>query len=217
MTGRDDRAAAERATSRIRAAASAVRAPQSLRAAVAQERLVAGQPGPRRARPLIFAGAAAAVALALTVTVVLVSGPTGTHGGSVADAAQVALRAPTDGPPARASDGRVRLSVGGVRFPDYAHWKGWRAVGTRTDTVAGRAAVTVVYGRGAKRVGYTIVDGRPLSIPEGAKRISYDGVDFWVLRRGDARYITWQRGGRTCVLATRGTGLERLLEFTASR
>ena len=134
----------------------------------------------------------------------------------MADAAQVALRAPTDGPPARTSDGRVRLSVGGVSFPDYADWKGWRAVGTRTDTVAGRAAVTVVYGRGAKRVGYTIVDGHPLRIPAGAKRLTYDGLDFWVLHRGDARYITWQRDGRTCVLATRETKLARLLEFAAS-
>jgi hypothetical protein len=159
---------------------------------------------------------AAVAALALAVAVVLVSGSDGTPGGSVADAAQVALRAPTDGPPARSSDGRVRLSVGGVRFPDYAHWKGWRAIGTRTDTVAGRAAVTVVYGRGARRVGYTIVDGRPLRIPDGAKRMSYDGLDVWVVRRGDARYITWQRDGRTCVLATRETDVNRLLEFAAS-
>ena len=216
MTGRDDRAAGERAMGRIRAAASTVRAPHSLRAAVAQERLAVGQPAPRRSRSLVFAGAAATAALALAVGVVLVTGSDGTPGGSVADAAQVALRAPTDGPPARASDGRVRLSVGGVRFPDYAHWKGWRAVGTRTDTVAGRAAVTVVYGRGAKRVGYTIVDGHPLRIPEGAKRVTYDGLDVWVLRRGDARYITWQRDGRTCVLATRETKLKRLLEFAAS-
>jgi len=215
MTGRDDRAASERATSRIRAAAATVRAPQSLRAAVAQERLAVGQSAPRRSRSLIFAGAAAA-ALVLAVAVVLVSGSGGRQGGSVADAAQVALRAPTDGPPARTSDGRVRLSVGGVSFPDYADWKGWRAVGTRTDTVAGRAAVTVVYGRGAKRVGYTIVDGHPLRIPAGAKRLTYDGLDFWVLHRGDARYITWQRDGRTCVLATRETKLARLLEFAAS-
>jgi len=82
--------------------------------------------------------------------------------------------------------------------------------------VAGRAAVTVVYGRGAKRVGYTIVDGHPLRIPEGAKRVTYDGLHVWVLRRGDARYITWQRDGRTCVLATRETNLKRLLEFAAS-
>jgi len=216
MTGRDDRAASERATSRIRAAAATVRAPQSLRAAVAQERLAVRQSAPRRSRSLIFAGVAAAAVLALAVAVVVMSGSTGTPGGSVADAAQVALRAPTDGPPARMSDGRVRLSVGGVRFPDYAHWEGWRAVGTRTDTVAGRAAVTVVYGRGTKRVGYTIVDGRPLRIPDGAKQLTYDGVKFWVLRRGDARYITWQRDGRTCVLATRETKLKRLLEFASS-
>ncbi len=106
MSAPDARAASERAMSRIRATAASVRAPQSLRAAVAQEQLAGGAPPRRRSRPLVVAGAAAAAALALAVAVVLVSGPNGTPGGSVADAAQVALRAPTDGPPARTSDGR---------------------------------------------------------------------------------------------------------------
>jgi hypothetical protein len=77
--------------------------------------------------------------------------------------------------------------------------------------------MTVVYARGAQRVGYTIVDGAPLSVPSGARRVTYEGLDVAVLRRGDARYITWERGGRTCVLATRGTGLSRLLDFAAGR
>jgi hypothetical protein len=218
MTDRLDRAASERAMARIRATASTVRAPQSLRAAVAQERLAVEQAAPRRPRGLIVAGAAASAAVALAlVVVVLVSGSNGTPGGSVADAAQVALRAPTDGPPARTSDGHLRMSVGGITFPDYgARWKRWRAVGTRTDTVAGRAAVTVVFARGAERVGYTIVDGDPLSVPTDAPRIAYDGLDVAVLRRGDARYITWEKDGHTCVLATRGTDLKRLLSFAAN-
>ena len=70
-----------------------------------------------------------------------------------------------------------------------------------------------MYRRGSQRVGYTIVDGRPLSVPESAKRVTYEGLDVAVLRRGDARYITWERGGRTCVLATREAGLPGLLEL----
>ena len=42
MSSRDDRAASERATAKIRELATPVRAPQRLRAAVAQERLARG-------------------------------------------------------------------------------------------------------------------------------------------------------------------------------
>lgn len=216
MTGPGDRAASERATARIRAAAEEVRAPQSLRAAVARERLAVQESAPRRPRGIVVAAAATA-ALALAVAGVLVAGSDGTPGGSVADAAQVALRSPTDGPPGRTGDGHLRVSVGGITFPDYGtRWKRWRAIGTRTDTVAGRAAVTVVFARGAQRVGYTIVDGDPLGVPAGAQRIAYDGLDVAVMRRGDARYITWEKDGHTCVLATRGAGLRRLLSFAAN-
>ena len=149
----------------------------------------------------------------LAVVVLLVGGQAGAPGGSVADAAQVALRAPTDAGPGRTAGGYLRLSNGGITFPDYAGAHGWRAVGTRTDEIAGRTAVTVVYARGTQRVGYTIVDGEPLSVPSGAKRVAYEGLDVAILRRGDARYITWERDGHTCVLATREAGLPGLLEL----
>jgi hypothetical protein len=214
MSNRDDRVASERATAQIRELAAPVRAPQRLRAAVAQERLArgAGRAGRHsRARPLVIAGAAAAVVLALVV--VLAGGQAGSPGGSVADAAQLALRAPTTVAPARTPDGYLRISNGGITFPDYANGHGWSAVGTRRDTIAGRTAVTVVYARGSRRVGYTIVDGRPLSVPSSARRVTYEGLDVAVLRRGDARYITWERDGHTCILATRAAGLAGLLEL----
>ena len=148
MPSRDERAASERATAQIRELATPVRAPQRLRAAVAQERLARGRARRAGARGRSsLAGAAAALVLALVV-VLLVGGQADAPGGSVADAAQVALRAPTGAAPARTADGYLRVSNGGITFPDYASAHGWRAVGTRTDQVAGRTAVTVVYARG---------------------------------------------------------------------
>ncbi len=101
-------------------------------------------------------------------------------------------------------------------FPGYAAEHGWRPVGTRTDTVAGRRAVTVTYARDARRVGYTIVDGAPLAIPADARRVRYEGVDVAVLDDGQALSVAWTRSGRTCVLSARGTRLERLLDFVVA-
>lgn len=210
-----DRAAEERAAARIRAIAAPVLAPQGLRSAVAADRL-AMRPRPRgRRRPLALTGAAAVVAVAV-VTLVLASPDAEPGGGSVADAAQLALRSPTAPPPRRAGGDALDLEVGGVAFPDYARAAGWRPVGARTDSVAGRRAVTVTYARGARRVGYTIVDGAPLPVPADARRVTYEGVEVAVLGRGATRSIAWTRDGRTCVLATRGTELERLLDFASA-
>lgn len=207
-----DRVADERAAARIRAIAAPVRAPQRLRSAVAADRL-AMRPPSRRRRPLALAGAGA---LAVIVAVVVLAVPGADSGGSVADAAQVALRAPTAPLPQRGAGAPPALEVGGVAFPDAARAAGWRPIGTRTDTIGGRRAVTVTYAREGKRVGYTIVDGAPLPVPSDARRMSYDGVEVAVLERGGTRSIAWTRGGRTCVLATRGAGLERLLDVAAA-
>lgn len=214
MSREVDRAAGERAAARIRALAGPVRAPQSLRSSVAADRL-ASIPPPRRRAPLVLA--ALLVALAAALAALLVAGPAADPGGgSVADAAQAALRGPTSPPPGRVDGDALALEVGGVPFPGYAAEHGWRPVGTRTDTVAGRRAVTVTYARDARRVGYTIVDGAPLAIPADARRVRYEGVDVAVLDDGQALSVAWTRSGRTCVLSARGTRLERLLDFVVA-
>lgn len=211
MVRDDARLAEERAAARLRALAAPVRAPQGLRSAVAAGHLAA-RPSARRRGPVVALVAGAAVLLGALMA--LVAGPSAEPGGgAVADAAQVALRGPTLPPPAAAGGGRLALAVDGVAFPDYAREHGWRAVGTRTDTVAGRRAVTVTYARAGRRVGYTIVPGPPLELPSQARRMSYDGVEVAVLDEGATRSIAWVRRGRTCILSTRGARLARLLDF----
>jgi hypothetical protein len=78
-------------------------------------------------------------------------------------------------------------SLDGLRFPRPDNW---RAVGVRTDTVAGRAMRTVFYERDGKRIAYTIVAGPPLDdTPRN-------------LRSPDGRAaFEWVRAGRTCVIS----------------
>ena len=101
---------------------------------------------------------------------------------SVADAAGVALSAPTRPAPAvdRSDPRFVRASLAGVRFPNYAYDSRWGTVGGRIDTLAHRPSQTVVYGLGSVRVGYTIVDGQPLTAPPGARPADADGTPVWV-------------------------------------
>lgn len=204
----------ERFAARVRDAAAQVHASPALRAAVARERL-GSAPAPRepRRRWPILAGLGVAALLAAVVAIAGIGGATDP---TVADAVQTALRAPTS-PPPTAIGGHLRLAVGGVAFPDYGGSGDWRAIGTRTDDLGGRKARTVVYGRGAERAGYTIVDGAPLAVPAGSRRMVYDGTPVAVVDHSGFRYITWRRGGHTCVLATQGTGVSALLALTSSR
>jgi hypothetical protein len=200
----------------IQRASATVSAPSSLRAAIGRQRL--RQP-PNRRRPrraLTPIGVVAAVATILVVALSLAGGSSSSP--SVASAAAAALRAPTQ--PAPRPDDRndryVTRSVDGVRFPNYAReavWRGWRTVGARLDHLGGRRATTVVYGRAGTRLGYTIVAGRALAVPQGSRTIVRNGVHVVVLRRRGAVAVTWERDGHTCVMASRSGDLELLLRF----
>jgi hypothetical protein len=196
----------------IRAAAEGVEAPPRLRARIAGDRL--REPlRRRRARWVLVPalGAIAAVALAIGFLVTGGGGPP-----SLAEAASAALREPTQPPPARdpRNERLVRAEIGGVRFPNYTSFdERWKAAGTRRDELSGRPALTLVYRSGKRRVGYTVVDGAPLEVPAGARRINREGLRLAVLRRHGALVVTWQQRGHTCVLASRALGLQELIAF----
>ncbi|HMJ37620.1 MAG TPA: hypothetical protein VK501_27185 [Baekduia sp.] len=206
---------------RIRQASLSIDAPPRLRARVTEQRVRAGHRsgarGVRWWRPAVAAGLAAAVALVLVV-----AGLTGGDGGgspSFDDAAQLALARPNAPAPAvdPANTTRVSAQLGGIDFPNYAYaWPKWRTAGTRQDRVGGREAVTVTY-RGPKGdVGYTIVDGKPLDEPAGARHVTVGDVRLAVLQRGATTFVTWRRAGHTCVLASRAPGVEaQLVRFAA--
>ena len=164
---------------------------------------------PRRffARPLAFGASAAALAAAAAV--LLSAGPSGP---SVAEAAQVALAPPRAPAPAvKADEKTLDAAVDGVAYPYWGDSAGWRAVGSRTDAVGGRAIQTVVYeDANGRRIGYAIAAGSPLSAAKGTRR-----GDFTVVRSGATAIVTWLRDGHTCILAARGVDARVLLKLAA--
>jgi hypothetical protein len=189
----------------LRAAAAATEAPFELRRRI--DALLARPARTRRRRFALPALAGATAALA--VVVALVVGGGGPSVGDVLDAAggsPVATVTPTGGP-------LLSVQVEGTRFPDYQQKFGWRAVGRHDDNVDGRLVRTVDYRRGANEIRYSIVAGDALDEPDG-EDLEREGTR---LRRiGNARAVTWRRGGHTCVMeGSRGVSLDTIAELAA--
>jgi len=195
----------------ISAAAATVSAPAGLRERLAADHDTARK---RRRRRVGLLGAAGAVATALIVALVLTL--PGGGDAPVEQAANLALSEPTAGPPAPiAGTDHLQATVDDVAFPDWADDHGWRAVGQRTGEVDGRPAKTVFYENDAgRRIGYTIVSGAPIDVPDG-RRWNVDGTDVTVLRHNGATVAAWRARGHTCVLAAETVGGRELAELAS--
>lgn len=201
----------------IRAAALSVQAPPELRARISDEDAQAGRAArPRRPafRPPALVAGLAACAAAVALALIALTG--GAGGPSVDDAVAAALKPATA--PAPAVDGTnqtaLKASVDGIAFPNY-RWseKRWSTAGARDDQLDGRAAKTVIYRSPKGDVGYTIVDGKALDEPDGARIVNRGGVRLTVLRKDGADVVTWRRAGHTCVLASKTAGPDTLIRF----
>jgi hypothetical protein len=73
---------------------------------------------------------------------------------------------------------------------------------------------TPVAATGGSRVGYTIVAGRALPIPD-APTITRHGIHFRVLTDNGATVLTWRRAGHTCILAARGVAAGTLAHLAS--
>jgi hypothetical protein len=155
------------------------------------------------------------VAIAAVAILVAVSGGSTPTALNLRSAAAVALRTPTSAAPGQ-TGARLDVSTDGISFPYWQGTVGWRAVGTRADTVNGRRVVTVFYtAPTGQRVGYSIVSGGPLRVP-AATVIHRDGIDFAVLPTSGAHVVTWERDGHTCVLASRTASASRMITLAVS-
>jgi hypothetical protein len=177
--------------------AAATGAPARLRARVDRRR-------ERKAswQPRIAIGGALAATAVVVLALVLIQSGAGSGGPTVADAAGLAANSPTKAAP-RAVTGSplLREDVDGVPFPDYTAKFGWKPVGAREDSTSGRAATTVYYRSGARTVAYTIVSGKPLDPPSGARSTRRGSIEYRTFRAGGRTAITWVRQGHTCVLS----------------
>ncbi len=186
--------------------------PESLQASVATRRPALGA-GRRRARRLAprVAVAAAALAAAVVAAIVLSGGP---GAPTIADAARLATLAPTEPAPPAQGTTRLAVAVEGVAFPNFEPWSGWRALGVRRSRIDGRAAITVVYGKDGRRLGYVIVAGRGLARPSDGSTTVIRGEPYQTVRVSGRLALTWRRGGHTCVLLGQATRAE-LLELAS--
>ena len=136
--------------------------------------------------------------------------PSGTPGApSVSDAAALAARGPTQAAPApdpAVPAARLHQRVGDVYFPNWTTRFGWNAVGERTDTLGGRTAVTVYYGRKGVTIAYTIVRRRRRWPSRRRTASNWDGTELRTLEVNGRQVVTWRRDGDTCVLS--GTGVK---------
>ena len=169
-----------------------------------RERLAAQAERPSRsARPRVaLAGAIATIAVAAVLVLTLVAGLG--NGPTIAEAARPSALAATAAAPAQ--DARrptlLRASFAGVTYPDWNHQFGWRTTGRRHDSLdGGRTAETVFYQHTHHRIGYTVVSGKPLKPPGHAQRFVVNGLTMLAYKDGRRDVVTFERNGRTCVLA----------------
>ena len=109
---------------------------------------------------------------------------------------------------------KLARSVQDVYFPNWSRSLRWRAVGQRSDRLAGRPAVTVYYRQRGERLAYTIVGGPSLSQP--VARVSYrNGVELRTLKLSGRLVVTWRRAGHTCVLSGTRIRASELQELAA--
>jgi hypothetical protein len=202
-----------------------VRAPETLHRRVGE--MVASRATPRRrARGGALAGrvrptlAAMALAAAVGAALALLTGgnPHGASGPSVSAASRLTLSAATTGAPREspAHATQLNVAVDGVAFPYWKERFGWRATGTRTDTIGGRSVRTVFYsGPGARRIGYAIVGGTPAPAASGGTLVWHRGAAYRLRRVGGVPVVTWQRDGRLCVLSGRGVSGATLVRLAS--
>jgi hypothetical protein len=199
LARRDFRAALERqrrAVAAVRAAAPAV--PGGLKRRIESQALGSPRRVPRW-RPAL-AGSLAVSLLAL-LAVTLLPGPAGEP--DMARVADLATREGTAPAPAKdpARQGLLAEEADGIPYPDWRKKFGWKAEGARTDELGGRRAETVFYEHRGHRIGYTILSGKALDPPRGARRTVRNGVELHAFRDGPRTVVTFERAGRTCVLS----------------
>jgi len=186
-------------------------APARLRAQIERRRGARRTVRGGRSRVVIGRSIAAAAAVALALILVLPSGFSG--GPSVADAAALAEKSPTQPAPGGVpgAPALLRAEVDDVPFPDYAAKFGWKPVGARQDDPSGRDTTTVYYQNRGRTIGYSIVSGDALDPPSDARRTTRGGVEYRIFRDDGRTVVTWERDGHTCVLSGKAVRPAELL------
>ncbi len=196
----EERALAERGGALVAAAVARERAPLALRERVEAERSRAAA-APRRGLARVLGPAAAGLAAVIVAVVVIAGGGTGAP--TVNAVAGLSLKGSAQPAPAQQPDNPklLQAAIDGLDFPYWGGTFMWEASGERRDTIKGRDALTVFYtGRSGAEIGYSIVSGPTLDVPDG-RRTVIKGVTYTAADDGPRQILTWQRQGHTCVIS----------------
>jgi len=176
-------------------------------------------PGPARlaaAERRRRTGAAAGVAIvvvAIAIAVVFGLARGDDQGRLVLDAVALHEREAAGPPPVPAPD----ASEPRASFSRNATQAGWVPASAREDRLDGRTAVTVVWGRGGRRVAYTLISGAPLDPPEDARRTGRRGVLLHSFEVGTRTAVTWGQEGGTAVISAVGVSRAALYALAGGR
>src|SRR5215208_5719767 len=168
----------------------------------------------RDSRRFRIGGTVVAVAAAAVLALVLVLPGAVSGGPSVATAAELAEKPPTQPAPGMTTTPQLLAAdVDGVPFPNYAAKFGWKPVGAREDDPSGRGTTTVFYEKGGRTIAYTIVSGDALDPPSDARTTKRGGVEYRAFRSGSRDVVTWERDGHTCVISGKDTPSAELVSL----
>ena len=153
-----------------------------------------------RLRPAMLAASAVAVLVIVLVVALFAGGPGGSR---VVQAAELSLSPSTEPAPDTNLEQPALLerSFAGVTFPAWSGKFGWRTDGARSDEVDGRRTATVYYTHTHHRIGYTVISGRTIEPPDDAETLNVGRLELHRFRLGRQDVVTFERGGRTCVLS----------------
>ena len=160
-------------------------------------------------------GGAIAATAAVALALILVLPGAFSGGPSVAEAAALGGKPPTQPAPGAVpgTPQLLRKEVEEVSFPNYAAKFGWKPVGAREDDPSGRDATTVRYGKSGRTIAYTIVSGDALDPPSDARSTTRGGVEYRSFREDGRTVVTWERDGQTCVLSGKAVRSAELLSL----
>jgi hypothetical protein len=187
-----------------------LKAPLRLRERIEAERERAR--GPARRRRLTLGGVLAGATAAAALLVVLLL-PGGAGGPSVVEAAELGTLPPTQPAPEPGRPKLLDASAFGLPFPDWAEKFGWEPSGRRVDELEGRRAVTVFYEKEGREIAYTIVSGDALPPPDPSASARREGSSLRYVKPDGRTIVTWERGGRTCILSGEGVPATKLLDL----
>jgi anti-sigma factor RsiW len=180
------------------------RAPAHVRESIAT---TVATPAARNRRRRLAAGAGAIAAAVATVVLLALPGsepaaPTLSEAAAIADR-QPASRALSEGE-----------TAWGIEFPELERFGGWSDAGSRIDRVGNRAARTVYYVNGGRRIAYTILSIGPVRVPAGTRSWERHGKPWYAFRQRGRTVVAWERKGHMCVVSAsglNGRGLVRLI------